>query len=264
MCATSPTPFKFDRVFDASDGGDLGHAADFRLRYSNADLASAAEQSFEKGCENGRFEAQQQIEGKLADALTSIARGLGQIEGRQIAAQERIRGDAVNLAHEIAATLAPALMRREPLAEITELISDCLSRMPMEPRIVVRLDETLVDLLRERIDGIATQSGFSGTVVLLGEPSLIGSDCRVEWADGGTERDFQTLRQTVQMLIDAYASATSASASQSKELTEVAAPMPTTEPAPIELPPINDADLDRPPVGTEHDPAAGEAAPETE
>ena len=168
MCATSPTPFKFDSVFDASDGGDLGHAADFRLRYSNADLTSAAEQSFEKGCDNGRFEAQQQIEGKLADALTSIARGLGQIEGRQIAAQERIRGDAVNLAHEIAATLAPALMRREPLAEITELISDCLSRMPMEPRIVVRLDETLVDLLRERIDGIATQSGFSGTVVLLG------------------------------------------------------------------------------------------------
>ena len=38
------------------------------------------------------------------------------------------------------------------------------------------------------IDDIARAHGFPGLVVL-GEPSVAVGDCRIEWADGGINRD---------------------------------------------------------------------------
>jgi flagellar assembly protein FliH len=42
---------------------------------------------------------------------------------------------------------------------------------------------------REKIDEIARGHGFAGRLVVLGEPNIAAGDCRIEWADGGVNRD---------------------------------------------------------------------------
>ena len=42
---------------------------------------------------------------------------------------------------------------------------------------------------RSEIDRVAAQSGFEGRLVLLSEPDFQPSDVKVEWADGGAERN---------------------------------------------------------------------------
>ena len=36
---------------------------------------------------------------------------------------------------------------------------------------------------------IARAHGFEGRLVVLGEPGIAVGDCRIEWADGGVNRD---------------------------------------------------------------------------
>ena len=57
------------------------------------------------------------------------------------------------------------------------------------PHIAVRVNEGLYAAAREKIDDIARAHGFAGRLVVLGEPNIAAGDCRIEWADGGVNRD---------------------------------------------------------------------------
>ena len=78
-------------------------------------------------------------------------------------------------------------------AVITDLID--------EPRMVIRVADADLDALSEQIDTIATRRGFAGKVVLLAEPSVASGDCRIEWADGGVERDSARLWHDIDLAV---------------------------------------------------------------
>jgi flagellar assembly protein FliH len=69
------------------------------------------------------------------------------------------------------------------------LVADCLHKLHREPRLVVRVAPNLAEALRTDIDALCAEHGFAGRVVILAEDALAGADCRIEWADGGIERD---------------------------------------------------------------------------
>ena len=73
-----------------------------------------------------------------------------------------------------------------------------------EPRIVVRVNDSLLDTLRERLDGIAAGAGFAGRLVLLADPALSPGDARIEGADGGVERTPGAVQAEISAAVDRY------------------------------------------------------------
>ncbi|GER07797.1 hypothetical protein JCM17843_21070 [Kordiimonadales bacterium JCM 17843] len=71
---------------------------------------------------------------------------------RQI--EQSLEAQAAKLAHAIAMTLAPSLMRTHPLSEIEALVADCMDGCRREPRIVVRVHESLLDPIQSRLDAL--------------------------------------------------------------------------------------------------------------
>ncbi len=122
----------------------------------------------------------------------------------QIASMEK---NTAVLVLAIVKKLAPAIIADKPIQEVESLVQECLRNNPQEPRMVVRLDEQMLPLLRKKIDTIQTLNDYNGQIVLISEPMGNVSDCRVEWIDGGAERDFESLmksvEETVQLFIDA-------------------------------------------------------------
>ena len=53
----------------------------------------------------------------------------------------------------------------------------------------MRVNDSLYAAAREKLDDIARAHGFEGKLVVLGEPSVGVGDCRIEWADGGVNRE---------------------------------------------------------------------------
>lgn len=260
---TTTAKFLFDTEFDPSSTEDLSQSATARAKpkpqYTDDDLAAARGEGQKAGFELGAQHALEQIEKSAADALQRIAEHVAHLGATHERAIVNIRADAARLAFNIADRLAAGLIEREPMGEIEKLVGECLERLQAEPRIVIRVAEDLVEPLHERIAQLSTSAGFAGKIVLIGEPQMAIGDCRVEWPDGGAERDMTALLNDVEEAVKRYLGLQAETAAALPEAAEPpsgdpgAAAPPDPAPdgdaaaaTPASAPPAGDADPDDP------------------
>ena len=196
--------FLFDNHFDVDGNGRIKPVETSKALYTEDDLAAARGEAQQIGFTAGKQEAIGEIGNLAASTLLNIATAIANIGAQHEQAILALKQEATQMAMVIAGKLAPALLRRQPLVEIRSLITECLELIPNEPRIVVRIDESLVEHLAEDIDQLAVHGGFPGSVVLLGDSKMVDADCRVEWADGGAERNVEDLFQKIETAVSRY------------------------------------------------------------
>ncbi len=108
--------------------------------------------------------------------------------------------------------LLPKLAKKSAAAEILDLVRGCLATLEREPRVVVRLAEAALTPLSAKLQKLAQSVGYEGKLVLLGEPGLALDEVRVEWADGGAERQRGEALQQIDKLIAKHLGGAAASA----------------------------------------------------
>lgn len=181
---SAPAKYLFDVDFAASPrGGGAVPLAEHQVKlgeaetrgYRNGFAAAQAEESAEAA---RRLAAALE---KISEAFAQWGRGLQGIEGR-------LEAEAVEVAVAVAGKLAPALIAREPFAEIAALVTTCFRQLSASPHVVVRLNDQVYEQARERLEAVAREVGFEGRLVVLAEPDIAAGDCRIEWADGGVTR----------------------------------------------------------------------------
>lgn len=179
--------FLFDSNFDgsASNGG----AAKAVPTFTEDDLAAARRQSLEEGKAAGRQEAASDAESLAAITIQEIGKAITALYASKSQASESNAREAAELAMAVTRKVIPEISKRGALKEIESMVSNCLAERFDEPRVVIRVHDSLLDNLRSRLDATAASAGFSGKFVLLAEEGLGVTDCRVEWADGGAERN---------------------------------------------------------------------------
>ncbi|HSK41648.1 MAG TPA: FliH/SctL family protein, partial [Arenibaculum sp.] len=156
--------------------------------FSRAELLQAHEDGYGDGFAAGKAAAENAAAIRLEATLSSVADALAGLLGHVVAAAGERRAEAIGIALTIARKLLPAQERRHGLAEIEAMITECVAELIEEPRLVIRLNDEMLDPIAERIDEMTTARGFAGKVVLLADAALGYGDCRIEWADGGAER----------------------------------------------------------------------------
>ncbi len=177
--------FTFDTVFEVDGGAVVSSDGKPGANwYTGKQIKTLREESFNAGIAEGEATTER----RQAEALQAIAARLAAIAELHVPTLERVADEAANLAVAVARKVSPALMRRQPLAELEAMLREFLAQLIDEPRVVVRVPDALIDPLSERIDGLAAGCGFAGRVVLLPDAELSGADCRMEWADGGVDR----------------------------------------------------------------------------
>ena len=143
----------------------------------------------------------------MADALEHIAAGIAVANRALTAIETRLECEAVEVAVAVARKLAPALVAREPFAEISALASDCFRQLIASPHIAVRVNDALYATAKQKLDDIARARSFEGRLVVLAEPDIALGDCRIEWADGGINRDSAAADAAIGSAVDGYVSA---------------------------------------------------------
>ncbi|NIR46314.1 MAG: flagellar assembly protein FliH, partial [Gemmatimonadetes bacterium] len=147
-------------------------------------------------------ETKQAIAQRADLALEVIAERLQTVERTHAEAQTLAQEAAARLALTIARKVLPELSRQNALTEIEGLVRECLTELQDEPRVVVRVHDAMLDPLRQRLDRVTSATGYTGKVVLLTSQTLDEIDCRVEWADGGAERNTEGLWQEIDRVIE--------------------------------------------------------------
>jgi flagellar assembly protein FliH len=157
--------------------------------FKSADLLQAHEDGYADGFANGKAAAEAAATARLAATLERLADQLEYIVQSAVDTAARQREGVIEIGAAIARKLLPDLSRRQGTAEAEAMMSAVITELIDEPRMVIRVADEDLDALSERIDAVAQRRGFAGKVVLLAEPTVAAGDCRIEWADGGVERD---------------------------------------------------------------------------
>ena len=174
--------------------------------------ADAESQAYRKGFTSGEQQAQQDAAQRIAAALAVIGDGLARLDGALTTIEARLEMEAVEVAVAVASKLAPALIAREPLAEISALATECFHQLVEAPHVTVRVGTEIYEAAKTRIDEIAQGRGFEGRLAVMPDEAIAPGDCRIEWADGGVIRDETATISAIDEMVARYISARTAPA----------------------------------------------------
>jgi flagellar assembly protein FliH len=197
----APAKFLFDMDFSAPDKSRERPATAAEVAQK---VAAAEGRAYRDGYDAGQREAKAESDRRTALALEEIRLAIQGIAARFAGVETRMETEAVDVAVAVARKLCSQLVAAEPLGEITALVSDCFSHLVATPHLVVRINDTLYDAAREKIERQAAQSGFQGRLVILAEPEIATGDCRIEWADGGVVLERAAIEAKINELVGRY------------------------------------------------------------
>jgi len=173
--------------------------------------ADAESQAYRKGFAAGEAKAQGEAAQRAANALQLVADGLEKLNRGLDGIEARLESEAVEVAVAVASKLSPALIAREPFAEISALATECFQHLVKTPHVVVRVGPTIYEIAKDKLEAIAQARGYEGRLVVMAEDGLAAGDCRIEWAEGGVARDEAA---TLTVIDDAVARYVAARAAQ--------------------------------------------------
>ena len=157
--------------------------------FTEEDLQVVREAAYEEGHRNGIAEANETQQALLAASLERVSNALAMLDSAQADANDANQRIAARVAMAVLKKVLPAACEQNAFEEVVRTVQECLGHVLDEPRIIVRVDSALVDPMRERLEQTAIEHGFEGRVVVQADTRVAIGDCRVEWTDGGAERD---------------------------------------------------------------------------
>ncbi len=199
--------------------------------YSEIDLqavrAAAYAEGFESGKAEGLDEGSNGAEAMIARAVALAGQALERLLSELASQGEIARQDAAALALAVGRKIAGIALARHPLAEIEAMIAQCLADMDetrAAARVVIRCAPGVTETLNEHMTALTARLHFPGKVIVLADPALAEADCRVEWADGGAERDQAQIEARIADSIARFMAATPGG----DELPSMTVPLPPT------------------------------------
>ncbi len=175
------------------------------LIYTEEQLTLAREQGQAQGKADGLATARKNQEERIAEMLDKTLQQAAEMAAREDRRAAEQSAEAISLSLRIARKLMPQFASQFSLAEIEATILQAVETRKDEPRIAVMVPVVHLDALKDRMDKLAQDKGYTGRVILIADDNLPETDCRVEWADGGMDRLYEQLFALIEEKLKAAA-----------------------------------------------------------
>lgn len=207
MVDTPIRKFMFDQSFDGAEGTQRAPARNttpVTLKPEQLETLKkeAYDSGYKAGCQAGSEDAAQSIGSALTTILSKLDEKLNEfIQDFDVirkAHDQQLRSSILAIARK----LLPDYTTRHGLTEIQAMLNDVIAEMIQEPRLVVRIHESEFDAVNTKIHEITVQKAYAGKVVVLADAEITTGDCRIEWADGGIERNVKSTWNNIEDAVD--------------------------------------------------------------
>ncbi|MGD9868125.1 MAG: FliH/SctL family protein [Hyphomicrobiales bacterium] len=202
-----PAKFTFDRCF--SNGRARPEPPEavverrLRAEFENT-LALARKEAFEQGRAEGEAAARKSLDAELAAAAGRLAGSAEKLLKGIDATCRAEAAKALKVARMAAEKLAAGLLQRYPDEVLSSIFAECIEHVRDAPHLAIRVNDALAEQMQKRVTAIARERGYTGNIVVLGDPETRSGDCRIEWADGGVTRDFGEMSRLVADAVDRH------------------------------------------------------------
>jgi flagellar assembly protein FliH len=199
----APTKFLFENDFAQRSSAKPTLPLDDHY----AKVKQAEDAAFARGLQQGAHEGRAEVERRVGATIERIAAAMTTLDKRIGSVEAKIEVEAVEVAVAVAKKLTPQLLAKEPLTEISALATECFRNLVKCPHVVVRVSEALHETARAKLDEIIHQCGPDTRLVVMAEPDIAIGDCRIEWADGGINRDSAAIAAAIDEAVSRYVGA---------------------------------------------------------
>lgn len=196
-----PTPFLFGRDFHEAEAPP---EKTLTLSEHEATLQAAEREAYARGLAAGREEALATETARIADTCTRIVQALAKSVKEADARISARESEAIKLALAFAEKIGGKALEHYPLADIEAAAAACFDEARHAPHAVIRVAPPFVEEVEMRLTAIATERGFAGRLVVIGEPDIAPGDARVEWADGGIVQDRAALLTAITSAVERH------------------------------------------------------------
>lgn len=170
--------------------------------FTEDDLNLARDSAYEEGRRQGEADAAASLQRQIVDTLAALGARLGEAMRQQAEANDEAMHGAVRVAKAVLAKVLPAACETNAFEEVSRVVEEVMGHVLDEPRIIVRVADSMVEPVRIRLEETAHAHGFEGRVVVQPDARVVLGDCKVEWTDGGAERDQARLLAEINATID--------------------------------------------------------------
>ena len=197
---TRKSLFLFDDIFDEEYQEKMRRAAEAARMaeleakeyapptYSQEEIDEAKEVSYQLGRQEGMSAAMASIEQQASISLYGLLSKVDELKQIHRKWTSEIQRDAVRLSAAIMRKIAPELTRGTELPQIGHVINQAFQFLTEQPKVMIRVAAELEAPLRDKVHLMASRVGYEGEVILVGDPELVATDCRISWAAGAVER----------------------------------------------------------------------------
>ena len=199
--------YLFDRTFDAptrrTESEEAVAARKMQEEWERK-MAEACCAAYEEGRTEGEEEARKSLEAETNAAINELLQHVDAFRQSADSELDRIRADAIQLGSLTANILAEELIIRSPALSLESVFVEALEHMGDAPHIAVTVNDVLVDEIQKLVSSVATERGFKGNIVVLGDPDTSRGDCNLQWADGGITLDLEKKRTAVAQIVSRH------------------------------------------------------------
>lgn len=193
----APRKFMFDRSFD-NGGGSAQDTRDRRpVTLSFEQMEALKKEMHDAGYAAGQKTAAESQAKHLNVTVDKIAAAIGTLIANAEAERPIREAQLREAVLAIAKKVLPDFSQRHGLQEIEAVVAGVIGEMASEPRLVARVNDAQFDAVDAALKAMTEKQGFAGKVVLVADAEVNADDCRIEWADGGVERNLDALWQNL-------------------------------------------------------------------
>ncbi len=170
--------------------------------YSEEEVNTAREEGFAAGKKEGIAEAANATQHQIMELLKKMEGQYTKLFRIQNESNSATAQDATAVAVAVARKVLPDLNRRNALGEVERFAEMALEKVIKEPHVVMRVNPRIHGPLAERIDALIAGKEYVGQIKLMADDGIPVGDCRMEWRNGGGERNLAAKMREIDEIIE--------------------------------------------------------------
>jgi flagellar assembly protein FliH len=176
--------------------------------FSEAEMEAAEREGYKKGFLAGEQEGRKQMESiqagineRLVGMMGSFVSSVSPIFEHYRETLLQLQADMPRAALAIARKVAGDAIDRNAATIISDVAMRSCAQLVHEPELTIVAHESLADTLERQLQELASRLPAATQIVIVRDPAMPISDCRIEWRNGSLARITEELWQNLETAI---------------------------------------------------------------
>ncbi len=172
------------------------------VSYSQEEMDDAVRKAEETGYERGFRQAESEAEQRQEALMNEMNGKLSMMLADMATENSERENEAVQMALALVKKLLPSLEVQQAEAEVQKFLADNFSNFRREAHLSFAFNPQTVGAAAKIIAKLAEKNDFEGKISVHKDENLAAGDCRIEWENGGVEKNSRKMLEKAEKLLD--------------------------------------------------------------